>query len=317
MRASATPARASGTRTLAPTRRPTSARGARSPSASSSSPAVTSRYWPPTMPATPVAATSSPSAASRRGTPPLALAEMADPGEEAVAGQDRDVLPEDDVGRRSAPPQLVVVHRRQVVVDQRVGVDELDRGRGGQHLDRIHARGARGGEAQHGPDPLAAGEQRVAHRLAEARGRGAIGEPQARPGNLDQLAQVVGVRSPRVSPRRSRPRETPGRSRCRPGRPVRPPARQLGRLLVADLGIAQPLGDATQPSSSRTSAAGSAAASPPLARLLELARGRAEDPVDEPRRVGTAVLLRQVHRLVDRDLDRTRRDAASRRGRPA
>src|SRR4029077_607961 len=44
-----------------------------------------------------------------------------------IAGQDRDVLPELDVAGRPAATQLVVVHRRQVVVNQRVGVDQLDR----------------------------------------------------------------------------------------------------------------------------------------------------------------------------------------------
>ena len=64
----------------------------------------------------------------------LALGEEADRlGEQAVAGEDRDVLAVDDVRGRPAAAQLVVVHRRQVVVDQRIGVDELDRRRRGQH----------------------------------------------------------------------------------------------------------------------------------------------------------------------------------------
>ena len=103
---------------------------------------------------------------------PLVVAEEADRlGEEAVAGEDRDVLAVDDVRRRPAAAQLVVVHRRQVVVDQRVGVDELDRRRGRQHLGRVVAGRARRRQAEHRADPLAAGEQRVAHRLVEARGR--------------------------------------------------------------------------------------------------------------------------------------------------
>ena len=56
-------------------------------------------------------------------------------GEQAVAGEDRHVLAEHHVRGRAAPAQVVVVHRRQVVVDQRVGVDQLDRGRRGQHVD--------------------------------------------------------------------------------------------------------------------------------------------------------------------------------------
>ena len=53
-------------------------------------------------------------------------------GVQAVARQDRDALAVDDVQRRPAAAQRVVVHRRQVVVDQRVGVNQLDGAGGGQ-----------------------------------------------------------------------------------------------------------------------------------------------------------------------------------------
>ena len=49
-------------------------------------------------------------------------------GVEAVAGEDRDVLAVLDVAGRPAAAQVVVVHRRQVVVDEAVGVDELEGG---------------------------------------------------------------------------------------------------------------------------------------------------------------------------------------------
>ena len=64
-------------------------------------------------------------------------------GEQAVAGEDRDVLAVGHVAGRLAAAQLVVVHRRQVVVDQRVGVDHLDRGRQRQHLLGRRARAPR------------------------------------------------------------------------------------------------------------------------------------------------------------------------------
>ena len=53
---------------------------------------------------------------------------------EAVAGEDRHALAELHVAGRLAAAQLIVVHRRQVVVDQRVGVDQLDRARQRHHL---------------------------------------------------------------------------------------------------------------------------------------------------------------------------------------
>ena len=49
-------------------------------------------------------------------------------GEEPVARQDRHVLAEGHVTGGLPAAELVVVHRRQVVVDQRVGVDHLDGG---------------------------------------------------------------------------------------------------------------------------------------------------------------------------------------------
>ena len=89
-------------------------------------------------------------------------------GLEAVAGQDRDAVAVDDVQRRPSAAQRVVVHRRQVVVNQRVGVNQLDGARrreahprsasvcGSMSADRV-----RGGEREQRPQALAAGEDRL------------------------------------------------------------------------------------------------------------------------------------------------------------
>ena len=59
-------------------------------------------------------------------------------GQQSVAGQDRHALAVDDVVRRPAAPQRIVIHRRKVVVDERVGMDELDRtGRRQRRRDRL------------------------------------------------------------------------------------------------------------------------------------------------------------------------------------
>ena len=50
--------------------------------------------------------------------------------QEAVARQNRGRLVKGLVAGRPAAPQIVVVHRRQIVVDERIGVDHLDRGGG-------------------------------------------------------------------------------------------------------------------------------------------------------------------------------------------
>ncbi len=47
-------------------------------------------------------------------------------GEERVAGENGERFAVDDVHRRPPAPELVVVHRRQVVVHERLGVHELD-----------------------------------------------------------------------------------------------------------------------------------------------------------------------------------------------
>ena len=47
-------------------------------------------------------------------------------GQQPVAGQNGHPFAVDDVVRGPPPPQRVVVHRRKIVVDERVGVDELD-----------------------------------------------------------------------------------------------------------------------------------------------------------------------------------------------
>ena len=52
--------------------------------------------------------------------------------EQRVAGEERRPSPNATCARRAAAPLVVVVHRRQVVVDERERVHELDRRRRGQ-----------------------------------------------------------------------------------------------------------------------------------------------------------------------------------------
>jgi hypothetical protein len=59
---------------------------------------------------------------------------------QAVARQDRRRLVEGHVAGRPAPTQHVVIHRRQIVVDQAVGVDHLDRGTDATTVSRATAR---------------------------------------------------------------------------------------------------------------------------------------------------------------------------------
>ena len=88
-------------------------------------------------------------------------------GQERVARQDGDTFAEDLVVGRLASPEIIVVHGRQVVVDERVSMNAFNGTGQGQGNVRIATAGRRGGQAEGGPHALAAGEKRVAHRLVD------------------------------------------------------------------------------------------------------------------------------------------------------
>ncbi len=83
--------------------------------------------------------------------------------QQGVARQDRRRVVIGLVHRRPAAAEIVIVHRRQIVVDQRIAVDQLDGGR------RYEAQFARQPEhpgrlaQQERPQPLAAVERAMAH----------------------------------------------------------------------------------------------------------------------------------------------------------
>ena len=90
-------------------------------------------------------------------------------GLQGIAGQNRRGLVELLMGRGFAPSQIVVVHRRKVVMNQRIGVQHLNRGRRacraglrhGEHCGALHH--------QERPQPLAATQGRIAHSVCQAR----------------------------------------------------------------------------------------------------------------------------------------------------
>ena len=86
---------------------------------------------------------------------------------QGIAHQHRGGLIERLVTGRPAAAQIIVIHRRQIVVHQRIDVHELDGA--GRRLDLIlrQAQGTRGGEQQRRPDALAAAQHAVAHRLVQ------------------------------------------------------------------------------------------------------------------------------------------------------
>ena len=88
-----------------------------------------------------------------------------------VADQHGHAFAVDFVASRTAAAQVVVVHGRQVVVHETVGMDDLDgRRRGIERLERRAERSARRID-EHRTQSFAAAEHAVAHRFAQPSGR--------------------------------------------------------------------------------------------------------------------------------------------------
>ena len=144
---------------------------------------VTSRYWPPII--------------AERRLRELAADQRRRVGqreperlrEQRVAGEQRGRLAERDVRGRAAAALVVVVERRQVVVDERERVHELDRCRRRQHVLGGGARRLADRERDHGADALAARLERIAERLLEA--AELRRERQLAEVPLDERAQLV------------------------------------------------------------------------------------------------------------------------------
>ena len=93
---------------------------------------------------------------------------------EGVAGEDGDGFSEGNVAGRMAAAQIVVVERGQIVVNERVGVQHLQRaaevgGTDGQLAVSGHH--ARGLHAEDGAKAFAAGEDAVAHGTVDGMGQ--------------------------------------------------------------------------------------------------------------------------------------------------
>ena len=100
--------------------------------------------------------------------------------------------------RGPTPPQVVVVHGRQVVVDQRHRVDHLQGDGGGNGELRVLTGQFAGRQAQNRPQALTAGQQGVAHRLPQGfrplRGQGAVeGLVHPGPGSLQIGGEIEGL----------------------------------------------------------------------------------------------------------------------------
>ena len=101
--------------------------------------------------------------------------------QQPVAGEDRGGVVGLLVQRRPAAAQIAVVHRRQIVMDQRIAVDAFERGAGQQRGLAGNAEHGRTFDHQKRPQALSAAEARIAHRVHQPlRPRDLVGQQRIR-----------------------------------------------------------------------------------------------------------------------------------------
>ena len=101
--------------------------------------------------------------------------------QQPVAGQDRGGVVGLLVQRGPAAAQIAVVHRRQIVMDQRIAVDAFERRAGQQRGLARHAEHRRALDHQKRPQPLSAAEARIAHGVHQPfRPRDLVGQERIR-----------------------------------------------------------------------------------------------------------------------------------------
>jgi hypothetical protein len=90
--------------------------------------------------------------------------------QESVTSEDGNGFAEFFVASGLASPEVIIVQRRQVIVNQGVGMDEFD-GAGGMKRGRdVGSEDARRLETQDGTNPLSTGEDAVTHCRMDGRG---------------------------------------------------------------------------------------------------------------------------------------------------
>ena len=109
-------------------------------------------------------------------------------GQQPVAGQNGGGLVEGLVDGGTATAQIVVVHRRQVVMDQRIAMDHFQRASRAENAFALDSEQPRGLRQQEGPQPLAAAERSIAHGFEQALGTGLFARQSMR---LQQRVQHV------------------------------------------------------------------------------------------------------------------------------
>jgi len=92
-------------------------------------------------------------------------------GQQGIAGKNGRGLVKGLVRRRPPPAQVVIVHGREIVMDERIAVDAFQRRARPQRLLARDAEQAGGLDEKKGPQPFARAQGCIAHRLHDAPGR--------------------------------------------------------------------------------------------------------------------------------------------------
>ena len=87
--------------------------------------------------------------------------------QQRIAGQDRRGLIKSAMERRLAAPEFIVIHRGQVVMDERIAVDEFERAARALRLGLVAVEERSRCADEIGPDALAAAERRITHGVEE------------------------------------------------------------------------------------------------------------------------------------------------------
>src|SRR5260221_5695043 len=117
------------------------------------------------------------------------------PGEgfrqQCVASEDPHRFAEDNMRRLPTAPQVVVAEGGEVVVDERIGVNELEGRERHQQRFRLRPASLGGGDGEDRPDALTAAEDGVTHRFVDRGRAGGGGKELALYGGVDALALRV------------------------------------------------------------------------------------------------------------------------------
>ena len=112
-------------------------------------------------------------------------------GQQTVSGEHRRRLVELLVAGRAAAAQIAVVHRRQIVMHERVGVDHLDRRRDLQGATPRHPEKTRARQHEKRAQPFAGRQSRVAHRVIDPRLEAGRHDQQPLERGIGQLGGLV------------------------------------------------------------------------------------------------------------------------------